>query len=310
MAFIQSFGAALPPRIVTNQELAEMVGKTPEWIRNVSGIEERRWAHDGASVIDLAADAALNALARAGRKASEIGILLVSSGTWERQFPGPAAQVAARLGLEEVPALDIPVASAGGLFALVTGSELTRSYGPALVVASELMSRVARRALGESGTSVLFGDGAGACVLDPERGVARVVGHRLASDGTFAGDLALGFEQPLSMNGRSVILQASRKIPRVIRQVLERWSLRPADMAAFLMHQANQNLIDRIADALEVDRGLFFSNIRHYGNTSSASLLIAASEWADQGGFEKGQRVCMAAFGAGFHWGAALLEGC
>lgn len=310
MAFIQSFGAALPARIVTNQELAELVGKTPDWIRNVSGIEERRWAADETSIIDLAVQAAADALARAGRKASEIGILLVSSGTWERQFPGPAAQVAARLGLEEVPALDIPVASAGGLFALVTGSELTRAYGPALVVASEIMSRVARRALGESGTSVLFGDGAGACLLDPEQGLARVVGHRLASDGTFAGDLSLGFEQPLSMNGRSVILQASRKIPRVIRHLLDRWSLRPTDMAAFLMHQANQNLIDRIADALEVDRGLFFSNIRLYGNTSSASLLIAASEWAEQAGFETGQRVCMAAFGAGFHWGAALLEGC
>lgn len=310
MAFIQSFGAALPARVVSNLELAGLVGKTPDWIRNVSGIEERRWADPDTSVCDLAVEAASDALKRAGRKASEIGVLLVSSGTWERQFPGPASQVAARLGLEEVPAVDVPVASAGGLFALVMGSELTRSYGPALVVASEVMSRVAQRALGESGTSVLFGDGAGACLLDPEQGIAQVVGHRLASDGTFAGDLALGFEQPLSMNGKSVILQASRKIPRVIRHLLDRWSLRPSDMAAFLMHQANQNLIDRIADALEVDRQLFFSNIRVYGNTSSASLLIAASEWVEQVGFQKGQRVCMAAFGAGFHWGAALVEGC
>jgi len=310
LAFIQSFGAALPPRVVTNQELAELVGKTPDWIRNVSGIEERRWADDATTVVDLAVDAAGNALSRAWRTVADIGVLLVSSGTWERQFPGPASQVAARLGLSDVPALDVPVASAGGLFAMVLGSELCRSYGPALVVAAETMSRVARRAITESGTSVLFGDGAGACLLDPDCGVARLVDHRIASDGAFAGDLSLGFLQPLEMNGRSVILQASRKIPRVIRQVLDRWSLKPADMAAFLMHQANQNLIDRIADALEVDRQLFFSNIRLYGNTSSASLLIAASEWVEAVGFRGGQRVCMTAFGAGFHWGAALVEGC
>jgi 3-oxoacyl-[acyl-carrier-protein] synthase-3 len=172
------------------------------------------------------------------------------------------------------------------------------------------MSPVAQRSLTESGISVLFGDGAGACLIRPDRGKAQIVAHRLGSDGNFAADLALdNNDAPLVMNGRSVILQASRKIPRVIRQVLADRNVPAAAVNTFLMHQANQNLIDRVADALTVDRARFYSNIRRYGNTSSASLLIAASEWASECGFSSGRTVCLAAFGAGYHWGAMLAEG-
>jgi 3-oxoacyl-[acyl-carrier-protein] synthase III len=107
-----------------------------------------------------------------------------------------------------------------------------------------------------------------------------------------------------------VILQASRKLPRAIGALLEKYGHAPSDAACFLMHHANQNLIVRIADALGVAAGKFYSNIRHYGNTSSASMLIAASEWQRECGFEKGVPVVFATFGAGFHWGALLAEGC
>jgi 3-oxoacyl-[acyl-carrier-protein] synthase-3 len=111
------------------------------------------------------------------------------------------------------------------------------------------------------------------------------------------------------MDGRTVILQASRKLPRVIGEMLERNGLSAADVPVFLMHQANQNLLDAVARALRVPAARFFSNLRAYGNTSSASLLIAAAEWEERGGFRSGIPVVFAAFGAGFHWGAVLAMG-
>ena len=130
----------------------------------------------------------------------------------------------------------------------------------------------------------------------------------LHSDGAFAEDLRLEFEAPLSMNGRSVIMQASRKIPGAISELLQKNSKAAASIEIFLMHQANQNLIDRVARALEVEPQKFYSNIRRYGNTSSASMLIAACEWWGDNTPHAGALVCFAAFGAGFHWGALLVE--
>lgn len=309
MSFLLSFGLALPTRVVDNEELSALTGRNPDWIRNVSGIEERRWVDPDVSVVDLATEAARRCLERGKIAPSELGLLLVSSGTAERQFPGPASIVAARLGLTETPAIDLPVASAGGLIGMSLAADLARTHGPVLIVAAEVMSRVVQRSIGEPGISVLFGDGAGACVIHPSRGIARILGKRLGTDGNFAEDLRLEHGGALAMNGKAVILQASRKLPRVISQVLEANSLRPDQIAHYLLHQANQNLMDRVADALSVDRSRFFSNIRLYGNTSSASLLIAAAEWACQSALESGAKVCFGAFGAGFHWGAMLAEG-
>jgi 3-oxoacyl-[acyl-carrier-protein] synthase-3 len=309
VAYILAFGAALPDRIVTNEEIGSFIGKTPEWIRNVSGIEERRWVTNGESLVDLAVRAAEDCLRRAKLAAGEIGLILVASGTAPRRFPGPAASVAARLGLAETPAIDLPMASVGGLAGMVLASEMAARFGPALVVAAEVLSPVVVTEPIESGVAMLFGDGAGACLIHPEQGAARICQSQLASDGSFSEDLRLEFNSPIQMNGRSVILQASRKIPRAIQQVLDREGVPAAQVDRFIMHQANQNLIDRIADAIGVERARFFSNIARYGNTSSASMLIAASEWHAQSGFPADGFVCFAAFGAGFHWGAVLTRG-
>jgi 3-oxoacyl-[acyl-carrier-protein] synthase-3 len=155
-------------------------------------------------------------------------------------------------------------------------------------------------------TCVLFGDGAGACLVSAGDGLAKVVDSALYSDGSFAEDLKLELERPLEMNGRTVILQASRKIPRAVEELLGRNGRAAVDVGYFLMHQANQNLIVRIAAALGVGAEKFYSNIRRYGNTSSASMLIAATEWSRQDGFPSGVPVVFATFGAGFHWGALL----
>jgi 3-oxoacyl-[acyl-carrier-protein] synthase III len=309
MAFLKAFGAYLPERIVTNQEMAAITGMEAGQIRAVSGIEERRFAALQESVADLAVHAAQDCLDRAGMTAGDLGMLIMASGSAERRFPGPAASVAHRLGLESTPALDLPIASAGSLFALSLASRVAAAHGNVLVIGAEKMSSVVLRPPIDRATAILFGDGAGACLVAPHAGMAEIVDSVLYSDGAFTEDLRLGFEGGLAMNGRSVILQASRKVPRAISALLARNGLGPAEVDVFLMHQANRNLLDGVARALGIAAERFYSNIRTFGNTSSASLLIAAAEWQRAGGFRAGVPVIFAAFGAGFHWGAMLAKG-
>ena len=261
----------------------------------------------------MAVRAAEDCLASAGAAPAEVRMVFVSSGSAERRFPGPAATVAARLGMGETPAIDLPVASAGSLFGLSLAARLAAHAAPILVVAAEKMSEVVLQQPMDRGIAPLFGDGAGACLITTEQGAAacaRFVDSSVASDGAYAEDLRLEFSRPLEMNGRSVILQASRKIPRSIGELLERNGRSAGDVGVFLMHQANQNLTVRIAESLGVASETFFSNIRRYGNTSSASMLIAAKEWFDSNRLAPGVPAVFAAFGAGFHWGALLAEGC
>jgi 3-oxoacyl-[acyl-carrier-protein] synthase-3 len=294
VAGIIGFGAYLPWRVVTNAELASKLGCEEEWIFEVSGIRERRYAEE--SVVELGVAAAKDCLA--GHPA-EIGMVLVSSGSSERRFPGPGAAIADGLGLNGIPAIDLPMASAGSLFAMSLASRLVPVYGNILVVAAEKMSS----AIGDDkNTAVLFGDGAGACLIG-ESG-CQIVDSVLHTDGAFADDLRLELNEPIQMNGRSVIMQASRKIPASILEVLERNGKSASDVDVFLMHQANRNLIDRVAKTLGVEAERFYSNISKYGNTSSASMLIAAKEWWPGGG----RTICFAAFGAGFQWGALLAS--
>jgi 3-oxoacyl-[acyl-carrier-protein] synthase-3 len=294
--------------VVANDELAARLGCEASWIREVSGIEERRYAGVDESVSSMAVEAARQCLERAGATSADVGLVVVSTGSSERCFPGPAAQVAKQLGAGQTAAMDVPMASAGGLFGMAFAATLASRYGNVLVVASEKMSTVVAREPADRGTAILFGDGAGACLITYEDGAARIVDHVLHSDGSFADDLRLEFDTPLAMNGRSVIMQASRKTPAAIGEVLDRQQKKPAEVEVFLMHQANQNLIDRVARAVQVDPSKFYSNIARYGNTSSASMLIAASEWWQTPGPRSGQLICFAAFGAGFHWGALLAE--
>lgn len=309
MAFIREFGCWLPEHVVTSEEAGSWVGCDAEWVRNVSGIEERRFAPETDTVAEIAARAGADCLERAGVGAGDIGLVIVASGTGERAFPGPACTAARLLGAAGVPAIDLPMASAGSLFGMALAARLAPAYGAVLVIGAERMSRVVLREPREKGVAILFGDGAGACLISPDAGQAEIVDSVLASDGAFAEDLFLENGAPLKMHGRSVILHASRKIPAAIRSVLHRYSIPAADVQAFLLHQANQNLMDKVAATLGVAPERFFSNIRRYGNTSSASMLIAACEWRRQEGFRAGAPVVFAAFGAGFHWGALLARG-
>jgi len=306
MAYLRAFGAYLPSRIVDNHELAAATGTDAEWILRSTGIEQRRYAAPEESVASLGVLAAKNCLENAGLVARDIGLVLAACSSAEHRFPGPASSIGAGLGITMVPAIDLPIASAGSLFGMALAAHLAPAYGNVLVVASEIMSRVVARHPAHRDTAILFGDGAGACLISAEAGFAEIRDSLLASDGDFAAALRLDLDAPLYMDGRTIIMQAARKIPRAISELLERNRIPAAAVEAFLMHQANLNLIARVAQALAVPEDRFFRNIQRYGNTSSASLLIAAAEWRQQHPSPPAGPLVFAAFGAGLHWGALL----
>jgi 3-oxoacyl-[acyl-carrier-protein] synthase III len=310
-AYLHGFGSYVPDRIVTNAELASRLNCEAAWIEDVSGIRERRWAGDGTSVVDLAFAAAQDCLTRSSTQPSAVKLLILASGSAPPGFPGPAAELAVRLGLGTTPVLDLPIASAGSLFGMALAARLAESMGDVLVVAAEKMSAVIQAHPLDPNTAILFGDGAGAALISPRPGLLRILNSAIHTDGQFRQDLAFDWSSPLKMNGLGVILQASRKLPSVIREVLDHAGVAPSDVSAFLVHQANQNLLNRVAKSLAVPPERVFSNIARYGNTSSASLLIAAAEWS---GFASNKTepasgpVVFAAFGAGYHWGALIAS--
>jgi 3-oxoacyl-[acyl-carrier-protein] synthase III len=308
MPSLLGFARHLPERVVTHGDLAAQLGVTPEWILSACGIEERRYAAPDETVVDLAEHAGRVLLTRLGLAPGDIGAVLVGTGTPHRQFPGVSASLAPRLGLGPVFALDVPLASSGGLVALALALDLAPRYGNVLVVAAEKMSAVVQAHPAKEAT-ILFGDGAGACLVSPgDDGPYRLLDARVTTDGKFADDLCLVPGGPLVMNGRQVIMQAVRQLTRATSELLLAHGRTPADVGLFLFHQANLNLLRQVATQLKVDEGRVFVNLQRYGNTSAASLLIAAAEAEEAGRFTPGSLVLLAAFGAGFSCGAALVE--
>jgi 3-oxoacyl-[acyl-carrier-protein] synthase-3 len=305
-AFLHGFGMHVPERIVTNAEIGARVDRTPEKIEGASGIRERRWAAAETTIADLAIAAAGDCLARAGGAASSLGLIIVASGSARPGFPGPAGEVAERLGLESTPAIDVPMASAGSLFGMAMAAEMAARFGDVLVIGAEKMSVVIESGVLDPNTAILFGDGAGAVLVSARPGPWEILDSVLHSDGQYRGSLAFDWSAPLRMDGLSVILQAARKLPSSIEEVLTRQKVPAADVAQFLLHQANQNLLVRVAKSLGVPAERLYSNVARYGNTSSASMLIAATEWS-QANPAPGP-VVFSAFGAGFHWGALLAR--
>jgi 3-oxoacyl-[acyl-carrier-protein] synthase III len=307
MAFVRGFGHYLPARVVANEELALRLGVTPEFIELGSGIRERRYAEEGQTVADLAVEAGRECLKNCGCDAASIGMVVLSSGTGEWRFPGPASTVASGLGMTDVPAIDVPVASAGSLIALIQANAFADAHRRVLVIAAEKFSSLPLDGA-DPGTAMLFGDGAGACLVDAESGMASILDYLLASDGSFADALKLEREGSIVMDGRTVILQVSRKLPRAVLDVLRKHSIQPESVHTYLLHQANANLIRAISRQLNVPEHKFFMNVSRYGNTSSASLLISASEWSESASLRAGDPIVFSAFGAGFHWGCLLAR--
>jgi 3-oxoacyl-[acyl-carrier-protein] synthase-3 len=287
--------------VVGNAEISARIGREPGWILEMTGIEERRWAAPGETVASMGAAAGRACLDRAGE--TSVSMLVMSCSTNERRFPGPASSVAHQLGLGSIPAIDLPVASAGSIFALCLACDLARSYGDVLVVAAERMSAAVDQERMDPSSGMLFGDGAGACLVSRKPIGWRAVDWVLHSDGSMADLIQLPLDAPFQMDGMGVIAAASRRIPSAIQEALAKAGVEAAAVDQFLLHQANQNLLARIARSLSVPVERIYSNIRTYGNTSSASMLIAAAEAGPEG-----RTLCLAGFGAGLHWGALVAR--
>ena len=305
MAFLRAFGSSVPERIVTNEDLAASLGMEPEKIFAQSGIRERRYAAEDETVAVLGHRAALDCLAKANVDPKDLALILVASGSAERFCPGPACLIAAQLGLTETPALDLPIASAGTLAALSLASRLAATMGQILVLGTEIMSRRVESTVDGRNTAMLFGDGAGAALISPDQGFARIVDSCLHTDGNSAEILTIQ-NQRIHMDGPSIIRHATRKMPEAIHELLSRNHLLADAIGTFLLHQANLNILSRIAQTLKVPLDRFYANIDRYGNTSSASMLIAADEWRTAHPTALAAPIMFSAFGVGLNWGAVL----
>jgi 3-oxoacyl-[acyl-carrier-protein] synthase-3 len=330
-AYIAGSGTYVPEGVVSNADLAERLGVTPEQIFKSSGIRNRRWASEGTTTSALAARALLEAIEDAGLKPEQIDYLITGTMTPDRFIPGTAPAVQKLAGLREIPALDIRGGCCNGLYGLQVARALVQS-GAAQRVAiclAEIQSAWLDLSPTSGTISMLFGDGASTLIVCSDESMTpdanstanlEIVDLFLATDGTYVGDLGIrapGTEfgaraadatafNP-SMVGQSVILQASRKMVAACKTVLRRNSLSINEVRWVVPHQANANLLAQVGRALNFPKpdGII-SVIEDLGNTSSASMGIALDHLRRSGRIEIGEYLLLPAFGAGFTWGAAL----
>ena len=325
---ITGTGSALPGRIVTNKE--QMVETSDEWIRERTGIGERHvsvWE----TVVTLASEAAGKALEQAGKSAEEIDLILVATCSPEQYLPCCACQVQAAIGAVNALAFDVNAACSGFLFALNTADAYLRTglAKNALVIGSEVLSKLVDWT--DRGSCILFGDGAGAVVVEQCEAAAGILGRALHSDGTGGGvlrcearKLATPFAAPVAaeaeetaspedgehsirMDGQEVYRFATRQVPQCIEEALEDAGLNAADIALFVLHQANARIIDAVAKRLHADREKFPTNLERVGNLSSASIPVLLDELHRQGRLHRGDRIVLAGFGAGLTIGACVM---
>ena len=315
---ITGLGAYVPERVLSNAELSTLVDTTDEWIMERTGIRERRIAAPEEALTDLALPAARTALAQAGVEGRDIDLLLCATVTPDMMFPTSSALLADTLGAEDAAAYDLLAGCTGFMYALA------QAYGMiaaglaerALVVGGDVLSRILDWT--DRSTLVLFGDGAGAVVLEK---VDRpgFLGFELGADG--AGGIYLSLPGSGSrrmedatangyvhMNGREVFKFATRVLVSSAQAVLERCDASIDDVDVYIPHQANVRIMDHAAQKLGIDRDRMIVNVDRYGNTSSGSIPLALADAQAAGRLEKGNLVLMTGMGAGLTWGSALME--
>lgn len=309
-AGIFGIGAALPDRVITNADLEQRLDTTDEWIVRRTGIRERRHLAPDEPLADLAARACLLALDDAGRSGAEVDQVIVSTITPDRVTPGLAPEVARIIGAPQASAVDVNAACAGFLYALDQAAALIESgrASVVLVCGAEALSRITDH--DDRSTAVIFGDGAGAVVVaggeDLELGIG---GFVLGADGEQADLLyAERDEQVLRMEGREVYRHAVRRMVGASREALERAGCTVDDIDLFVAHQANARIIDSAAIELGVPREKVAINVDRTANTSSASIPLALARAEEDGLLRPGATVALAAFGAGFVWGAGIVS--
>lgn len=313
---ITGLGVHVPERVVTNHELAQYVETTDEWILERTGIRERRMAADDEALTDIALPAARAALADAGVDAGDIDLLISATVTPDMMFPTSSALMADALGSHRAAAYDLLAGCTGFMYAIaqaygMLASGLSRR---ALVVGGDVLSKILDWE--DRSTLVLFGDGAGAVVLEP---VARggFLGFELGADGgggvhlQYPGSGSRKFEHPesiLKMNGREVFKFATRVMVSSAEAVLAECGKTVADVDVYVPHQANKRIIDHAVGKLGVPKERTVVNVDRYGNTSSGSIPLALADARAEGRLHDGALVLMTGMGAGLTWGSALLE--
>ena len=308
-AGIFGIGAALPEHVITNADLEQRLDTNDEWIVRRTGIRERRHLQGDETLADLATRACLLALDDAGRSGSEVDHVIVSTFTPDRVTPGLAPEVARVIGAERAAAVDLNAACAGFLYGLDQAAALVESgrASVVLVCGAEALSRVTDH--DDRSTAVLFGDGAGAVVVaggDLELGVG---GFVLGADGAQADLLyAERDERVLHMQGAEVYRHAVRRMVAASREALERAGKTVDDIDLYVAHQANVRIIYAAADELGVPREKVVVNVDRVANTSSASIPLALEQAEREGRLKPGATVALAAFGAGFVWGAGIVS--
>jgi 3-oxoacyl-[acyl-carrier-protein] synthase III len=316
---ITGLGCHVPDRVLTNDELSTMVDTSDEWIVERTGIRERRIAAPEEALSDISMPAAEQALDRAGVRAEDVDLVIVATVTPDMAFPSTGAILADRLGSKDAAAYDLSAGCTGFMYAIA------QAYGAlaggltqnALVVGSETLSKIVN--WHDRSTCVLFGDGAGAVVIErvPDGGF---LGFELGSDGEGGKDLAVpagGSRRPpteqtvqqelhfLQMNGREVYKFATRVLVSSAEKLLEECGLTVDDIDLYIPHQANKRIIDHAARNLGIPEEKVFVNLQKYGNTSSASIPLCLAEAVAGGRLTKGTRVLMTGMGAGLTWGSA-----
>lgn len=319
---IAGTGRFLPERVVTNADLEETLDTTDEWIRERTGIRERRIADD-MGVADMGARAAGLAMERAGVEAGEVDLIVTATTTPDRLLPATACDIQARLGAGNAAAYDITAACSGFIYALsaAEGQVAAGRAEIALVISAEKMSSITD--WGDRSTAVLFGDGAGAVVVRRAQNGRGLISSFLRSDGTLAellwrpgGGAAWPFDLTvldekahyLKMAGREVFKAAVRSMAEAADQALLRAGLTGRDIDLFIPHQANIRIIEATARYADIPMEKVFVNVDRYGNMSSATVPVALDEAVEQGRLGPGSNVLLVAFGAGFTWASAVLR--
>jgi 3-oxoacyl-[acyl-carrier-protein] synthase-3 len=319
---ITGLGWHVPERVVTNEELAQLVDTSDEWIRTRTGIRERRFAAPDEALSDIALPAARAALAGAGISGADVDLLIVATVTPDMMFPSTAAILADRLGAVDAAAYDLSAGCTGFMYGLVQAHGMISSglSRRALVVGADVLSKLMNFA--DRSTCVLFGDGAGAVVLQAvEEG--GFLAFELGADGSRGPDLTLPAggsripttaesvakgEHYVHMNGRQVFKFATRVLVSSAKHVLDRSGLSVADVDVYVPHQANVRIIDHAVAKLGIPEDRVVVNVDRYGNTSSGSIPLALADALADGRVHKGDTVLMTGMGAGLTWGSAVMN--
>ncbi|WP_027964948.1 beta-ketoacyl-ACP synthase III [Halalkalibacillus halophilus] len=300
-------GHYVPDQVFTNKDLEKIVDTSDEWIRERTGIEERRIAPDHINTSDMAYEAAKMAIDEAGITAEDIDMILVATVTSDMGFPSVACQIQHKLGAKQIPAMDISAACAGFIYGVVTAKQFVEAnvHKNILVVGVEKLSKITNWE--DRNTAVLFGDGAGAAVISPVSGEKGIISHELGADGSGIPHLYQD-EDVLYMNGREVFKFAVRQMGDSALNVVEKIGLTKDDVDYLIPHQANIRIMEAARQKLDIPVEKMSKYVHKYGNTSAASIPIALSEDVKAGKIKENDLMVLVGFGGGLTWGALALR--